>query len=481
MKYFITFGAGNQDYYDAGNRLAKQVTNLQLFDKINFYTDVDLRDDHSFWTQHSNFIENNSRGYGYWLWKSYLIKKTMSQLQDGDILMYLDCGCEIEISKKRILQKYLELVKTEKFIGTMADIDYKEKQWTKMDLIVKLDMHDEKYLIPTQHQGGTNLFLVCDKTRELVNTWYELCCDYHNIDDSPSIHQNLPEFFEHRHDQSVFSLLIKKYNMCGKNSLNDCILVDRNISGISKSKVSHTELVSVIIPTYNRFQELLNTVQSVKSQTYKNIEIIVINDGSIQKEYYEYPWEDNGIHIVHLEKNTNSIFGFPCVGYVRNKGIEMAKGKYVAFCDDDDSWFPAKTELQIMAMKETECKMSSTDGLIGEGIYRMDGSYKKYNAEHYYDILQTIFRNKGSSQLENGFPKIWNLDFLKIHNCIICSSLMIEKEILDKITNMKCISMSCENIESEVYPEHYDCWLRALEHTNNVYLEDICFYYNSAP
>ena len=60
-------------------------------------------------------------------------------------------------------------------------------------------------------------------------------------------------------------------------------------------------LVSVIIPTYNRFSYLLNTINSVKNQTYKNIEIIVVNDNSIQKEYYEYEGKKNNIIIKHCK------------------------------------------------------------------------------------------------------------------------------------------------------------------------------------
>ena len=48
------------------------------------------------------------------------------------------------------------------------------------------------------------------------------------------------------------------------------------------------DLVSVIIPTYNRFEFLHNTIKSIIEQTYKNIEIIVVNDCSSKKEYYEY-------------------------------------------------------------------------------------------------------------------------------------------------------------------------------------------------
>jgi teichuronic acid biosynthesis glycosyltransferase TuaG len=135
--------------------------------------------------------------------------------------------------------------------------------------------------------------------------------------------------------------------------------------------------VSVVIPTYNRFKYLLNTIKSVKEQTYTNIEIIVVNDKSIQKEYYGYDWESNDIKIIHLEKNSKEIFGYACAGFVRNEGIKLSSGKYIAFCDDDDIWFPNKIEKQLIAMQETGCKMSSSDGLIGKGIFNPTNSYKK--------------------------------------------------------------------------------------------------------
>ncbi len=226
--------------------------------------------------------------------------------------------------------------------------------------------------------------------------------------------------------------------------------------------------VSVVIPTYNRFKYLLNTIKSVKEQTYPNIEIIVVNDRSTQNEYYEYDWETNGIKIINLEKNTKEIFGYGCAGFVRNKGIELSSGKYIAFCDDDDIWFPNKIELQMKAIQETGCKMSSTDGLFGNGIFDSTKSYKKYNVEHYYKDLQNIYKNKGSHLLDNGFPDVWDLKFLEIHNCIICSSVLIEKTVLDKINNMECINRN----------EDYDCWLKALKYTNCVYVKDVCFYYD---
>ena len=209
------------------------------------------------------------------------------------------------------------------------------------------------------------------------------------------------------------------------------------------------DCVSVIIPTFNRFKFLLNAIQSIKLQTYNNIEIIVVNDCSTEKEYYEYKWEENGVNIVHIKKNSKMVFGFGCPGWVRNKGLDKANGKYIAFCDDDDIWFPSKIELQLNAMKNTGCKMSSTNGLHGNGVYDSNKLYKQFLPD-------------------NKYQKIWDKKFIIINNFIVTSSVLIEKEILDKINNMKCIKSA----------EDYDCWLRALKHTNSVYVKDICFYYD---
>ena len=225
--------------------------------------------------------------------------------------------------------------------------------------------------------------------------------------------------------------------------------------------------VSVVIPSYNRFYYLLNAINSIKNQTYKNIEIIVINDCSTQKEYYTHIWDD--IKIIHLTKNSREIFGYVSMGYVRNQGIYISTGKYIAFCDDDDMWFPNKLELQINAMKSTGCKMSSTDGLIGRGVYNPYVKYSKYNAEAVYEIIRDNYRNNGSSALENGYPRIWNLEFLKIHNCMISCSVMVEKEIIERIGYIGHLTPGKED---------YDCWLRSLELTNSVYVDEVCIYYD---
>ena len=157
------------------------------------------------------------------------------------------------------------------------------------------------------------------------------------------------------------------------------------------------EKVTVIIPTYNRFKYLLNSIDSIKNQTYQNIEIIVVNDCSTEENYYTFDFKErfgDNLMVIHLPKNSRKIFDYPCAGYVRNKGIEKSTGRYIAFCDDYDIWFPQKIEIQIKAMKKAGCKMSSTDGLIGRGVYDKNKKYKKYNAEYYFRTLQNRYKRR---------------------------------------------------------------------------------------
>ena len=97
-------------------------------------------------------------------------------------------------------------------------------------------MNKIKQLSTPTHQATSIMFVVNKKTRNIVNSWYRIATNYHMIDDSPSLHKNLNCFIEHRHDQSIFSLLTKKYNIYSKKTLSDCIELSRNKTGISRLK-----------------------------------------------------------------------------------------------------------------------------------------------------------------------------------------------------------------------------------------------------
>ena len=127
--------------------------------------------------------------------------------------------------------------------------------------------------------------------------------------------------------------------------------------------------VSIIIPIYNVAQYLHKCLKSVISQTYKNLDIILIDDGSSDDSYSiakEYQEKDSRIR---LFTQTN-------IGLIatRKRGIELAEGEIVGFVDSDDWVEPIMYERLVQCMEENECD------LVSSGIYRdyVDGSRKEW-------------------------------------------------------------------------------------------------------
>ena len=233
--------------------------------------------------------------------------------------------------------------------------------------------------------------------------------------------------------------------------------------------------VSVIIPTFNRFNLLIDAINSVRKQTYTNIEIIVINDGSTQNEYYEYDFGKD-VLIVHLEKNSKELYGHYCPGSItRNKGLELATGKYIAFLDDDDIWFPNKLEEQINAMKNSDYKICCSEALSGEGPYdeSKKSSYKLFLRERFWNDILIIFNKKGKVELlvESMNSGHFTLELLKVHNIISMSNIIIEKEIIDKAGVFKLLP----------YAEDWDFYMRILQYSDLKYIDKPQTYLNRNP
>lgn len=224
-KVFITCGLGSYIYVLSGKRLIHQVNNTGYFNESYLIRLDDLKNDKQFWERHSKFILNNKLGFGYWLWKSYIIKKQMEKMNDGDIIMYLDSGCEIKGSKKKLIPQFFDYVKEDKIITSNT---CKDKCWTKMDLIKHFNMENNILLDKPQKAAGAILIYVCKETRDIINLWYETSSIYNLIDDSPSVSKNDDCFKNHRHDQSILSLLLKKNNILSKRNLKECIYYNRN-------------------------------------------------------------------------------------------------------------------------------------------------------------------------------------------------------------------------------------------------------------
>lgn len=105
-------------------------------------------------------------------------------------------------------------------------------------------------------------------------------------------------------------------------------------------------LVSVIIPTYNRKHTICHSLESVLNQTYSNIEVIIVDDGSTDNtSTLIKAYSDNRIQYIYKATNQG-------VAAARNTGIALASGEYIAFQDSDDIWHPDKLEKQLHLMNK---------------------------------------------------------------------------------------------------------------------------------
>ena len=115
------------------------------------------------------------------------------------------------------------------------------------------------------------------------------------------------------------------------------------------------ELVSIITPSYNTAKYIGKTIESVQAQTYQNWEMIIVDDCStddtdnIVKNYLD----DERIKYLKNENNSGAAVS-------RNRALNEAKGKWIAFLDSDDLWLPEKLEKQIRFMEENNYYFSYT-------------------------------------------------------------------------------------------------------------------------
>jgi hypothetical protein len=246
MIYFVTFHGGPDNYYDrygqyvnfhdACQRLIKQAQSTGLFHRLVYANGQHLRMDPQFWPKHGPFVESHPKGYGYWIWKPYIIRQILAQIADNDLLMYCDAGCEIDVRDKDKITLVFEKAKTDLIVGSRVGPEWGyEQMWCKKDLYYFLGFEDNDLALKTQQRQASALcILKCRQTLQLVDEWYQLACQYHFLDDTPSNLPNVANFREHRHDQAIFSLLTKKHKIFSNYSIHEAIRLYRTKNGRSK-------------------------------------------------------------------------------------------------------------------------------------------------------------------------------------------------------------------------------------------------------
>ncbi len=219
-------------------RFKQQAETLGVFDNVFIYTEASLPLDfvkdfeNKFYTYKSG-IKTPIRGFDYWSCKPKVILMALEQINFGDYLIYCDIGFEFNAKAKSDLQRVFKDIQEQELLGVITQ--HKERCWNKADLLAHFNLlEDESFLDSRQVAAGAVFMKKCEKTIKIIEEW--LAYFYHSyplIDDSPSKIPNLKEFKENRYDQSIWSILnkrykLKNYDYADFSNQNRCLLYNRN-------------------------------------------------------------------------------------------------------------------------------------------------------------------------------------------------------------------------------------------------------------
>ncbi len=202
------------------------------------------------------------------------------------------------------------------------------------------------------------------------------------------------------------------------------------------NQLQRNPLVSVIIPCLNRETLIGQAIESALGQTYQNVEIVVVNDGSTdgtEKAVQNY-FSSGKVRYFKHEVNK----GIPAA---RNTGIRNSLGDYVAFLDSDDMWLPDKVEVQLQAFSQDTTRQV---GVVWTDAYYVDESGGSRTSG---TVLPDDFALLPDE-------KVLKLLFMK--NFVIAGTSMIGRSCFDKV------GLLDEELRGGA--DDYDLWLRLAPH-----------------
>lgn len=168
------------------------------------YNEQDISDR---FREENSSILNEPRGAGYWLWKPYIISKTLFECPEDSFVFYCDSGAHFVGSVDQSLKLLSSL--DQPFLIYEHSGGQTENKWTKGDAIDLLEYKDFD-LSARQVVASYMLIRNCPEARAFIWTWLTACSDRRILTDDPSSYPNPVGFIEHRHDQAVLSILTHK-------------------------------------------------------------------------------------------------------------------------------------------------------------------------------------------------------------------------------------------------------------------------------
>jgi len=207
---------------------------------------------------------------------------------------------------------------------------------------------------------------------------------------------------------------------------------------MDKSQVMEDPLVSVIIPTHNRPESLVETLKSVFAQTFQDFEIVLVNDAGIPVEEVIQPFLESG-KLTYIRNSKNKR-----LPGTRNIAIHNARGKYIAYLDDDDIFYPNHLEVLVNALEHSDSRIAYTDS-----------NCRLFQNENGKD--ETVL-------VQPSYGYDFSKDLFLVSNYIPVLCIMHEKSCFDEVGYFD------ENLSSH---EDWELWIRMSRHNDFLHIKEI--------
>ena len=228
--WFVTFADSRMK--QPLRRICKQAEAMGFSpDRILAMTERDL--DKDFKEKMAERLVKGSRGFGYWCWRPNVVLQALRKMDEGEILLYADAGCHLNVHGLPRLREYLKMVDESEMLAfqgrsLLGTSKYDPLhhfnhigQWTKGDVLDYFGVREDAEVLNSgQYSGGVFLLKKTSRTIAFYERYQAIAENHFSFfDDSPSKSGNAPGFREHRHDQAVFTLLCMKE---GVKTLSTC-------------------------------------------------------------------------------------------------------------------------------------------------------------------------------------------------------------------------------------------------------------------
>ena len=217
---FITYG--DNEFFIQKRHLINLAKKSELFDKCIGYSPKDI--DREFKNKFSEIL-SQPRGGGFWLWKYYIIQKSLENMKQNDLLVYSDSGSSFnKMGKERFLH-YIDLINNSGKGNLRFRMEFIENEWTTKEIFNYFNLQpNSSFGTSGQFHATHMIFKKNENSLEILNSFRELLNkDPFLITDKYNNNSQIDSFKDNRHDQSILSLLSKIYGCVEVNKDETCM------------------------------------------------------------------------------------------------------------------------------------------------------------------------------------------------------------------------------------------------------------------